>query len=1119
MMLCAAIFCALAWQAIGAQAPVPPQPPAPLAAVQAQVDADLAAVVHRYFTTQQQEDVDGYMSLWSRTARRPAVDQLRFVFDSGDDVFSGITITRAIVDGNRARVRVQAERERTPRAANPGVQAFVRRMPMQVALAFEKDGNEWKLVREGSAADELAFAMVDAATDEERAALLAEEPDLAGPQLLAAYARIGGQAAVGQDYRLAQAVFSQLADLARRTGYRKEEGEALQNLANAFYYQRRFPEALAAYEQRLAIERERGDAPGIGAALSGIATIRYSFAEYAEALARYREALVIQERLDDVAALAATTLSIGNITYLQGDFPAAITAYRRSLALNRSMTHAEGESLALEGLGRVFHAQGDYAAALDAFEVVLKDPRNSANPIRLASAAMHAGDVHFRLANLDAAKRRYEESRARYEGLEDMANVARVIQSIAMTELVSGRYLPAEGLYRQSRTICASASDAECAARATSGLAYTLFAQGNFWDAAGSYRKAVDEFTALSAVEDAARSNVGLSQALSSAGDLAGAIEAASAARRTALAIDSDDVMWRALTAEARAVRRLGDRDRALGIARAAVGVVEELWTSALDRPGASVPPDADAALTTFAVLQAESGDARGAFATSERLRAFDLRARIAANERDITRGMTPDEREEERSLTIHLSTLLARLSREKGLPKPDRERIASIEASVAEATAARRGALDRLYARLPELAAWRGLAPRLTADAALPLLVSDGTRLVSFLLDEQALLVLTLTRHAGENGEAVVRVEAHVAETERRVLADRIAALQQPGLLSNGAAWRKAAGELLDLIPSPAVAAMTSASRLLVVPHDVLWRVPFAAMPSGTGVLIDQAAVAVGGSLASLLGSAAVPAKEGASMVTVGAPELSAARLERLRQVAPSWTIRTSESVEGEVAGVSTRQSAAEPVILRRTQATEGAVRDRAASAAVLHVAAPFRINAASPLFSPILLASPASPPITPSSPASDAVPGAPDSRGLPPAGSVPISGPQPDVAIDTKDDGALELRELVNLDLRATLAVLSDGAATSMRDGASAADVVQWGWLAAGVPSIVVARWTAPGREAAADRLLAVLHQHVGDGMSPSEALRRAQLTVRAAPETSDPVHWAGWMILGTR
>ena len=49
------------------------------------------------------------------------------------------------------------------------------------------------------------------------------------------------------------------------------------------------------------------------------------------------------------------------------------------------------------------------------------------------------------------------------------------------------------------------------------------------------------------------------------------------------------------------------------------------------------------------------------------------------------------------------------------------------------------------------------------------------------------------------------------------------------------------------------------------------------------------------------------------------------------------------------------------------------------------------------------------------------------------------------------------------MNLSLQARVAILTDGAATAMRDGASAADVVQWAWLAAGVPSVALARWTS--------------------------------------------------------
>ena len=47
-----------------------------------------------------------------------------------------------------------------------------------------------------------------------------------------------------------------MRDVARRVGNAKLEGEALQNLANALYFQRNLPGALQAYEDRLTIERD-----------------------------------------------------------------------------------------------------------------------------------------------------------------------------------------------------------------------------------------------------------------------------------------------------------------------------------------------------------------------------------------------------------------------------------------------------------------------------------------------------------------------------------------------------------------------------------------------------------------------------------------------------------------------------------------------------------------------------------------------------------------------------------------------------------------------------------------------------------------------------------------------
>jgi CHAT domain-containing protein len=101
------------------------------------------------------------------------------------------------------------------------------------------------------------------------------------------------------------------------------------------------------------------------------------------------------------------------------------------------------------------------------------------------------------------------------------------------------------------------------------------------------------------------------------------------------------------------------------------------------------------------------------------------------------------------------------------------------------------------------------------------------------------------------------------------------------------------------------------------------------------------------------------------------------------------------------------------------------------------------------------------------------------------------------------------------MNLSAMARVAVLSDGAATSMRDSAPATSIVEWGWLAAGVPSLVIPRWSIP--PPARDRLMAEFYRRLQAGEPPASALAAAQRLVRSTPETAAPIHWAGWMLVG--
>ena len=273
----------------------------------------------------------------------------------------------------------------------------------------------------------------------------------------------------------------------------------------------------------------------------------------------------------------------------------------------------------------------------------------------------------------------------------------------------------------------------------------------------------------------------------------------------------------------------------------------------------------------------------------------------------------------------------------------------------------------------------------------------------------------------------------------------------------------------------------MTAAPHAIVVPDDVLWRVPFEALPVEAGVLADRTTVMYAESATSLV--RAPEARTGADttgpVLIVAAPQLPETTRERVKATSPGWTLPADRGVDADVGSIA-RLFDVDATTLSGAAATEASLRGRAAAASILHIAAPFRINGGSPLFSPILLASD-------------------------PAASDPAA----------ENDGVLEMREVMNLDLRARTAILSDGGTASRRGAAPSAGIVRWAWRAAGVPTLVLSRWETDPAESTA--MLKELYAGLREFELPEDALQRARAAVRAGEGTRAPYYWAGWMVVG--
>ena len=141
-------------------------------------------------------------------------------------------------------------------------------------------------------------------------------------------------------------------------------------------------------------------------------------------------------------------------------------------------------------------------------------------------------------------------------------------------------------------------------------------------------------------------------------------------------------------------------------------------------------------------------------------------------------------------------------------------------------------------------------------------------------------------------------------------------------------------------------------------MPDDVLWRVPFEALPVDDGFLGDRTTIVYAGSATSLYHAAIRASRIGhaaaACRCGAGCPcthtRSSASHRTRV-------DVRPPDSTGAEVRSIASVFDDPPAAILTGEAATESAVRAQAAGASIVHIAAPFRMNGASPLFSAILL------------------------------------------------------------------------------------------------------------------------------------------------------------------
>jgi CHAT domain-containing protein/Tfp pilus assembly protein PilF len=1009
-------------------------------------EAVLRAFAESYYSSWATKDLEGIMRLWSR--RAPELEShrqamRRFFADHEKIEVKTTTVVKMSVEGDRASLQVDVETNAVE--AKSGRNAAGLGVRKQVMECVREDSG-WRVWREESVFDELAGMLVAAATEQERETLLASRKDLWSEDLTYAISTLGIRLASKGASTQAITAFSTVKSLAERLGNRSLVAGALNNLGLMYSIQGDYEQAIENLQNSLHLAEALQEGARMAQAYNNLGSAYQKQGRYSLALEAFKNSLQAAQSKGNRLLAAQALGSIGNIHNARGSYGLAAEAYQKSLASYRESGSLAGEARVLNSLGNIQASQGNFDLALEFLKQSLALKEKEGTSVEQARTLENLGQVHFSRGEYDLAEDYLRRSQVIYEAAGAKGDLVSSLLRLGDLYLARRDHSRALEYFQRSLEMCEAIGARAFAGTALAGLAEVNLLQG----------------TPELALESSERSGKISDQ------------------------IDSLELRWIASTAEGKAYRGMNRPAQARAAFERALTTIEDMRTLATGGAqelqgflGNKVSPYHE--LIGLLIDQGRPGEA---LSYAERSRARVLLDVLQGGKTDVHETMAAGELEQELKLKEEITSLNVQLTRAAQSDKPDSEGISNLSARLREARFNYEAFRTSLYARHPDLKVRRGEAPIIKSNELLDLLPDTAGALLEYVVTRDRSFLFVVTR-AADGKETEVQV--YVLPLKREELDSGIEAFRQQ-LGGRNLGFRADARRLYDVLLKPAQEQLRGRTKLVIVPDDKLWELPFQALLfDGNRYLIETSAVSYAPSLTVLREmrkehDGRSPGATASDLLALGDPDIGKERSER-----PTLTLRDEKlgplpEAKEEVRALGRLYGMNRSRIYVGAEASEDRAKNEAGLARILHFATHGILNNTAPMYSHLVLA-----------------------EGK------------------TNEDGLLEAWELMQLDLRADLAVLSACETARGRFGAGEGMIgLTWALFVAGVPTTVVSLWQV--ESASTRELMVSFHEGLKArslrgmaGASKAEALRQAEVKLLKSAQTSHPFYWAGFVLVG--
>ena len=816
--------------------------------------------------------------------------------------------------------------------------------------------------------------------------------------------------------------------------------------------------------------------------------------ELSQAFAILRLMQHIAEKISDESAVAYAVNRIGLIYWNRGEHQRALEMFVKQLSLSVTVRNPAAMARTLNNIGSMKNFLGEYTGALEDLIRSLRISEELGDKTLLTMCLNNLGWFHGANGNHAQALEYFQRALKLGQASGDKSLMASALTNLGTTYHAQREPERALDYYRQSLVLREELNDKRMAALTLNNIGVLYREQGDFTRALEYYQQSL---TLRQKFEDQAGivtvlnhiANIHYLQ-----GDFAGALKICSQVIDIATRIVNPQQLWRAYEVTGRAHKALKQFDESEKAFTNSIAIIEKMR----QRVGGSelarqrffedkVPPYIDMVDLSFS-----RGRPVDALTYAELAKARTLLDVIQTGRVHITKAMNPEELEMERASNAELAALNTQIREERQKRQPNQKRIAELEPLQEKARLAHEAFLTSLYVKHHELRVQRGEIDPITITETGELLSDAGAALLEFVVAEEKSYLLVATK---QRKDSVPQINLYSLDVTSKQLSERIKEFRRM-LSDRDLSYHIAARQLYDLLLKPAEQQLRGKKALCIVPDKALWELPFQALQVRPGVhMIEDYSLFYAPSLTVLRemikkrGSStrerarsAFAPRNARTLFALGNPRMGNETPARIK--ASDRENGALPESEREVKTVADLYGQSNSRVFVGAEAREKRVKLDAPKYGVLHFATHGFLDSRNPMFSYLALAQGA---------------GEPD------------------------EDGLLEAREIVNMDLHAELAVLSACETARGRIGAGEGVIgMSWALFVAGVPTTVASQWKVDSDSTttlmiAFHRRLTKYHSGSKAKETRAESLRQAALELLRSDRYRHPFYWAGFVMVG--